>query len=549
MKAAVDRRAYVVSSRAFTPADLSVGELLRTAAGDAPDRPALKLLRDPVTGVQRSWTYAELVRIAESVAGHLQQRYSPGEHVAIWAGNRPEWLFVHFGALMAGLVVVAVSPACRSHELRYMLQQSQAVAVFHDRNMRDVDGSALLASLSHELPKLRERVAFEDWTDIERLPPPSHPLPTVDPSAAALIQYTSGTTGRAKGAMLSHHAIVNATKAAEACFELEPGSRWLNNKPMYTSAGCVFTTLNTIWNRGTQVLVPNADPLVLMRSVKEEAVNWMPLPPTVAVALLDRPEAANCDFSSVKVVVSGGTAVAPELVRRIERDLGVDVMITMGQTEASGAVCLSARRDTLEHRTSTIGYPLGGVEIKISDPETHKILQLGEIGEICIRGPLVMLGYYNMPEATSSALDAEGWLHSGDLGLLDPDGYPRITGRLKEMIIRGGNNIYPREIEDVLCEHPAVAECAVFGVPDRKYGELVAAAIRKREGVSLSEEEVRAHIAERLARYKLPSHILFVNSFPLTLSGKIQKFALRDEFIAKQVAAAEESRDPHAIGS
>jgi fatty-acyl-CoA synthase len=514
------------------PEQLTLGDLLRKIASEVPDRKALVLLKDPKTGEQPSWTYSQLLAASEATAHQLLQKFKPGEHVMLWSSNRPEWFFVQFGAALAGLVLVAVNPSSRAQELSYILQQSDSVGVIYSRYKGDTDCTALLDSIRDECPGLRETIAFEDWPTIGRPLAAQTSLPKVDPRQAVMIQYTSGTTGKPKGALLSHYSLVNATKTIETSFELNHGSVWLHTIPLYNTSGCVFTTLTAIWNRGTQVLLPYFDPELVFRGVEEEHANWMPLVPTMAVAVLDHPTRLARDFSSVKVVVAGGAPVAPELVKRIERDLGVDFLMVFGQTEGSGAVCLTHRKDTVEHRTTTIGYPLGGIELRICDPENNRTLQFEEAGEICIRGPAVMLGYYNMPEATARTIDAEGWLHSGDLGLLSKDGYPKITGRLKDLIIRGGSNIYPRELEDVLNAHAAIAESSVFGIPEAKYGEVVVAAIRLKADAQLDQADVTAFLQERLARFKLPAHVWFVNQFPLTPSGKIQKFVLREQFLA-----------------
>jgi len=530
------REAYERSVRPFDPEELTLGDFLRKAAAETPDRIALKLLRDPVTGQQLSWTYAELATAAEATAQQLLEKFRPGEHVMLWSANRPEWFLVQFGAAMAGLLLIAVNPSSRAQELSYILQQSDSVGVIYSRFRGDVDCAAVLESIQHECPKLRETLAFDDWPTIGQPGPSPVPLPSVSPRQAAMIQYTSGTTGKPKGALLSHYSLLNATKTIETNFELERGSTWLHTIPLYNTSGCVFTTLNGLWNRGTQVLLPYFDPELVFRGIEEERANWVPLVPTMAVALLDHPSRSTRDLSSLKVVVTGGAPVAPELVKRVEHELKVDFVMVFGQTEASGAVCLSYRKDSVEHRTTTIGYPLGGIELRICDPTTNRTLRCDETGEICIRGPAVMLGYYNMPEATANAIDSEGWLHSGDLGQLCEDGYARITGRLKDMIIRGGSNIYPRELEDVLNTHPEVAECAVFGIPDAKYGEVVVAALRKRAESPLDGDGLLTFLSARLTRFKLPAHVWFVTELPLTPSGKIQKFVLREQFLAAHPA-------------
>jgi fatty-acyl-CoA synthase len=532
------REAYVRSSRPFSPESMSIGDLLRKMAAEAPHRKALLLLKDSDTGEQRSWDYAQLLAVSEATAHRLLEKFKPGEHVTLWSPNRPEWLFVQFGAALAGLVLVAVSPACTARELSYALQQSNSAGVIFTRQMGAKDYGVLLESIPAQCPALRESIALDDWRDWGAALAPASSLPAVQPKQAAMIQYTSGTTGKPKAALLSHHSLVNTAKTVDSAFELERGSIWMNTVPLYTTSGCVFTTLAALWNQGTQLLLPRFDAELVFRGVEEEHANWIPLVPTMAVAVLDHPTRPSRDFSSVKVVVTGGSPVSPDLVKRVERDLGVDFVMVFGQTETSGAVCLSKRKDTLEHRTATIGYPLGGVELRITDPETNRTRAIGEIGEICIRGSPAMLGYYNMPEATEAAIDADGWLHTGDLGTLRADGYPQITGRLKDMIIRGASNIYPRELEDVLNEHPSIAESAVFGIPEPKYGEFVVAAIRLRQNAALDQDGVTAYLGERIARYKLPAHVWFVDAFPLTPSGKIQKFILRDAFLARSQGAA-----------
>jgi fatty-acyl-CoA synthase len=518
--------------RAFSPEAMTIGDLLRKIAAETPNLTALKLLKDTVSGEQRSWTYAQLLERAEATAQRLLETFKPGEHVTLWSPNRPEWLFVQFGAALAGIVLVAISPACSARELSYVLQQSDSVGIVYSRQMGGRDYGTLLDSVRGDCLALRHAIAFDDWIDIDAARA-STELPHVQPNQPAMIQYTSGTTGKPKGAMISHYSLVNTAKTVESAFELDRGSVWMTTIPLYTTSGCVFTTLAAIWNHGAQLLLPKFDPELVFRGVEEDGANWIPLVPTMAVAVLDHPSRSSRDFSRVKVVVTGGSPVSPELVKRVERDLGVDFVMVFGQTESSGAVCLSRRKDSMEHRTSTIGYPLGGVELRIADSETNETLAIGDIGEICIRGSPAMIGYYNMPDATAAALDAEGWLHTGDLGSLRDDGYPQITGRLKDLIIRGGSNIYPRELEDLLNEHAAIAESAVFGIPEPKYGEFVVAAIRLRANFALDAQSVAAYLGERVARYKIPAHVWFVEAFPLTPSGKIQKFLLRDQFLAR----------------
>lgn len=524
----INADAYVRSNRLFEPSDLSIGGLLRQVASEAPDLHALKHLRAE-DGQQRVMTYRELLSQAEDAARQLLKRHAPGDRIAILSGNRFEWTIAQFAAAIAGLTVVAINPGCAVDELRYFLEQSGASGIIFSETNRGRNLFDIVARLRQELPLLKHAISFEAWSDFGRHGG-SEPLPKVDPLTPALIQYTSGTTGKPKGAQLSHRSLVNATKGSEEVFALEKGSVWLNTVPMYTTSGSVFVTMMAMWNRGTQLMLPAFDPELVCRGIEEEEAAFAPFVPTMALAVLNHPGLHARDLSSLRVVVVGGSTIAPDLVTRIDRELGADTMVIFGQTEAASTLCLTDRKDTMEHKTGTIGYPLGGIEIRIADPKTGQTLKTGEVGEICARGPSIMLGYYRMPEATAETLDKDGWLHTGDLGYLNEDGYPQISGRLKDVIIRGGSNIYPREIEDVLAGMEGVADSAVFGISDPHYGEIAVVAIRRQAGSSITVETVKTFASGKLARYKVPSHVWFVDAFPMTASGKIQKFALRKTF-------------------
>ncbi|MGR3425126.1 MAG: class I adenylate-forming enzyme family protein [Sagittula sp.] len=519
--------AYVKSARPFTPAEITVGALLRDAAVEAPGATALATLRDP-DGTRQSLTYADLLARAEAVAQDLMTRFAPGDRLVIWAGNRLDWTVTQFGAAMAGLIVVAINPGCAKGELRYFLDQSQARGIVMERGNRGRDQMALLDELRTELPTLEHVIDLDDWT----LAPGNAPLPLVKPSDPALIQYTSGTTGKPKGALLTHRGLVNATKSSAQTFGLAAGSTWLNTVPMYTTSGAVFVTMMAMWNRGRQLMLPGFDPELVCRAVDEDGANFMPLVPTMALAVLNHPGRAGRDFSALDTVVIGGSAIAPSLVTRVDAELGAEVFVIFGQTEACSTLCLTSRGDSIERKTTTVGYPIAGTEIRIVDPVTGQTVKTGEIGEICARGPSIMSGYFRMPDQTAEALDPEGWLRTGDLGRMDEDGYPWITGRLKEMIIRGGSNIYPREIEDILIEMPGVTEAAVFGIPDEHYGETAVAAVRLAPGAEVDEAAILAHLGEHVARYKVPGAVWVVDAFPLTASGKVQKFELRNRYLS-----------------
>jgi fatty-acyl-CoA synthase len=331
--------------------------------------------------------------------------------------------------------------------------------------------------------------------------------------------------------MLSHRGLVNIAQFSEARFALDCGSIWLNWMPMFHTGGCVFALLSCLWNRGTLILLNGFQPEAVMRAIAEERAVWLPTVPTTALALLDHPSFGQYDLSSLRVATAGGTPVAPELVRRIERELKVDFMMVFGQTETSSTVCLSLRQDTEHHKSATIGKPMPHTEIRIVDPASGAVVPRGAIGEIQVRNFAVTQGYWGQPEATAGVIDAEGWLHTGDLGTMEADGYLTITGRLKDLIIRGGENIYPREIEDILATHPGVAEVAVFGIPDPRWGETVVAAIRSRQPHVVEPAEIKDFLAPLIAHHKIPQQIWLVDDLPVTLSGKIQKFALRDAYL------------------
>ena len=344
-------------------------------------------------------------------------------------------------------------------------------------------------------------------------------LPDVDPRDAAQIQYTSGTTGP-KGAVLHHRGIVNNARLAYERIGAQPGLVQLSPMPLFHTAGCAMSVLGSIACEGTLILPPYFDPGLILELVETHRPACVLGVPTMLIGLLDHPRFATSDVSSVDVVISGGAVVPPALVRRVEAAFDARMSIVFAQTEASPVITQTAPDDDAEDRATTLGRPLPQTEVKIVD------------GELCTRGYHVMTGYFENPEATAAAIDADGWLHTGDLVSMDERGYCRIGGRLKDMIIRGGENIYPREIEQVLFDHEDVADVAVLGVPDETWGEQVAAFIRPADGRTPDPDELFAYCRERLAPHKTPRHWSIVDSFPLTPSGKVQKYVLRERFLA-----------------
>jgi fatty-acyl-CoA synthase len=508
---------------------LSVGEALREAVLAAPDVTALvEGTADP--SARRRWTYRELLAEAERTAVALLDRFSPGERVAIWANNLPEWVMLEYGAALAGITIVTVNPALRDGELRHVLANSGAQGLFTLPSYRGTDMRATLAGIRAELPRLREVVLLTEWDDFLSSAPPGTGLPGADPDDPAQIQYTSGTTGTPKGAVLRHSGITDNAALYALRAGLREGDITVNPMPLFHTAGCVMSVLGTLSARGTLVLPPAFDPALQLRLLEQERGTSMIGVPTMLIAMLDAAEFRSADLSNLRRVVSGGAVVPAELVRRIEHETPALVSIVFAQTESSPVITQTSPLDSADDRAETLGRPLPHTAVRIVKPGTGQTLPVGETGELLTRGYAVMTGYHDDPAATAAAIDPDGWLHTGDLAKMDERGYLLIDGRLKEMIIRGGENIYPREIEAVLFSHPDVADAAVVGIPDERWGEQVAAFVQPAAGHTPDPAVLFAYVRARLAPFKAPRFWAVVDHFPLTGSGKIQKFLLQRDF-------------------
>ena len=524
----------------YWPADTSepvfettVGGILRAAADAGPDLTAM-VAGVPDPAQRRRWTYAELLAEAEQGARALSTRFAPGERVAVWAPNLPEWVILEFAAALAGLVLVTVNPAYRPAELAYVLNQSDAAGIFLVPEFRSPMGK-FLDEVRPDLPALREVVYLTDWAEFLATAPAQAALPDVQPDDIAQIQYTSGTTGFPKGAELHHRGLTNNARFYAERIALQPGEVYVNPMPLFHTAGCGMGVLGAVQSLAVDVPVLAFDPALVLELLEAERAVMFGGVPTMMIAMLGHPDIERRDLSSLRVAVSGGSPVPAELVRQVEARLGVRFSIVFGTTECSPLVTQVKLDDSDQDRAETLGTPLPQTEVMIAD--AHGPVPVGQPGELCARGYLVMRGYHDAPEATAAAIDSEGWYHTGDLASLDSRGYLRIEGRIKDMIIRGGENVYPREIEDALFAHPAVAEAVVIGVPDETWGEVVAAYVRPVPGQQQpSLEELRAYCREHLAPYKTPQHWVFVEAFPMTPSGKIQKYKLREDFAQRAQA-------------
>jgi fatty-acyl-CoA synthase len=509
---------------------IAVGEMLREAATDSPDRIAL-IEGAGERSARRSWTYGDLLRDAEACARVLLSRYRPGDRIAIWSSNLPEYQIVQYGVALAGMTLVTINPAFRRNEAGFVLRQSGAVACFAADSFRGRSLAAVASDIAADLLSLADVHPIERLDELVNHADPAVGLMEVDPDTPAQILYTSGTTGEPKGAMLSHLGMVNNIPWAVrriAC-GVEDDVVFMAVLPMFHLAGCVVAALGSVALRGALLTVDGFDPARVLQLIEEQRVTTMNLVPTMMIALLNEPTLLERDLSSLGSIMLGGAAVAPELVARVESELGIPVVNGYGMTEAACVTMTSHLDDDHERRHSS-GLPFPGVEVRAVDLRTGELCPPGVPGEAQTKGVHVMSGYFEDAEATAAAFTQDGWYRAGDVCTIDTRGYLRVVGRSKEMIIRGGENVFPREIEDHLLAHHAVAEVAVIGLPDDYYGEIPAAFVRLQSGSQASATDLREFLYERLTGVKVPSSWYFVDELPHTPSGKIRKFVLREQW-------------------
>jgi fatty-acyl-CoA synthase len=495
------------------------------------------------------WTYAELHEQVELCAGGLMALgVARGDRVGIWSPNNAEWVVVQFATAKIGAILVNINPAYRRHELEYALAQSSCSVLILAPSFRDADYVELLAGV--DAPALRERVVLGDgWNNlVDR---------GGDITAAALrareaeldfdqpinIQYTSGTTGFPKGATLSHHNILNNGFFIGETLGYTSADRVCVPVPFYHCFGMVLGNL-AIVTHGSCIVIPSEafDPHAVLQAVQEERCTALYGVPTMFIAELAEHDFAHFDLSSLRTGIMAGSPCPVEVMKRVQTEMHMrEVTICYGMTETSPVSTQTKRGSPLDKQVGTVGQVHPHIEVKIVDPATGRTIPRGETGELCTRGYSVMLGYWADVSATSDAIDDARWMHTGDLAVMDEEGYINIVGRIKDMIIRGGENIYPRELEEFLYTHPAIADVQVFGVPDERHGEQVCAWVILREGTALDEEGLRKFCRGRIARFKVPHYVRFVDSFPLTVTGKVQKFRMREFEIAERGMARAEA--------
>lgn len=498
----------------------TVGDQLRIQADRLGDRPALRWADESESGSTRSLGYAELLVAAEVAASEIARHAAPGERVAIWARNSPEWVVVEHASALAGTVLTPFNTAWTDPEVEHALRLTapRLLIVGPDSRGADIDdrAAALGAGIGcRSLPITSIRLRPE---------PEPFAAPEVSPDAPFLIQFTSGTTGRAKGATLSHRAALNGGHVRALTLGADEADVWLNPVPLHHVGGSVVIVLAALASGGTYVVMPRFDPVAQVALMRETGATRTGGVPTMFHALLEVPggEAVLATLASIGL---GGTSVPPSLVERLQ-DLGASVSVGFGQSECPLVTQSDPDGDAV-HVATTVGVAVPHTDLRIVKDGT--VATRGEIGEVCVKSPLTMLGYWDMPDATAEVFDDDGFLHTGDLGSLDDDGVLRISGRARETIIRGGENVYPNEVEDVLLRHPAVVAVAVIAVPSDRWGEAVAAVVQLTSD-GATPDELAGHAAQALAHFKVPRHWRFVDALPLTASGKIRKVELVELF-------------------
>lgn len=536
--------------------NITVGDMLSNIAKKYPTKLAVKYIE-----VNYTRTYYEFNKEVDKYAkGLLGMGIGKGDHVAIWATNYPEWLILFFATARIGAVLVTVNTNYKEAELEYLLSNSDSKALFICDGIKDIDCEKIIYSVCPELktskpgelhneklPFLRYVVSLDNWYDgmynwsqipyfgvlisNDEFNAIKH---SIDPDDVVNMQYTSGTTGFPKGVMLTHNNIVNNGKAIGDCMKFSSKDKLCIPVPFFHCFGMVLAIMAAVTHGAAMVPLLWYTPMKVMHAVEYEKCTAVHGVPTMFIRILEHRDFSRYDFSSLRTGIMAGSPCPVKVMRDVVDKMHMsEITITYGQTEASPACTMTTVDDPLEIRVNTVGKEMPFMETKIVDPDTGEDLPDGTPGEFVVRGYNVMKGYYKMPEATAAAIDKDGWLHTGDLAIRDDNGYYRITGRIKDMIIRGGENIFPKEIEDFIYTHPDVVDVQIVGVPSEKYGEEAYAFVIKRPGSSVTEKDIQTYVANNMARHKVPSYVEFIDQMPMTASGKIQKFVLRDMAKAK----------------
>lgn len=536
----------------------TMGDVIKQTAERFPDHPALIAPQ-----FQVRFNYQELYdQCRRTARGLMALGVKCGDHVSVWTTNVPEWVYLQFALGMVGGILVTINTNYQSHELEYILQQSDSTTLFLIDQYRDtsfydtvrkvvpkLDSAEPGKLVSSKLPVLKNIIyigtkentpGMFKFSDLIKMGE-SIPERDLDDRMKSLsdddvinMQYTSGTTGFPKGVMLTHHNIVNNARMVGDVMGMTEKDSLLIQVPVFHCFGCVMSTLNCVYHGSAMVLLENFDAQKALEMVEREKCTAVNGVPTMFVTILHHPDFERYDLTSLRTGIMAGAPCPIETMNQVNTKMHCpEVVIAFGQTESSPVMTMTRRDDPVELRVATVGRLLPDIEGKIVDPETGLDLPPNTQGEIVTRSACIMKGYYKMPEATESAIDSDGWLHTGDLGEIDENGYFKVTGRIKDMIIRGGENIYPRELEEFIFTHPKVQNVQVVGIPDPKYGEQVLAAIHLKNGNQATAEEFIEFCKGKIARHKIPKYWEFVDEYPMTASGKIQKFKIKEAFEKK----------------
>jgi fatty-acyl-CoA synthase len=536
----------------------TMGDVIKQTAERFPDHPALIAPQ-----FQVRFNYQELYdQCRRTARGLMALGVKCGDHVSVWTTNVPEWVYLQFALGMVGGILVTINTNYQSHELEYILQQSDSTTLFLIDQYRDtsfydtvrkvvpkLDSAEPGKLVSSKLPVLKNIIyigtkentpGMFKFSDLIKMGE-SIPERDLDDRMKSLpdddvinMQYTSGTTGFPKGVMLTHHNIVNNARMVGDVMGMTEKDSLLIQVPVFHCFGCVMSTLNCVYHGSAMVLLENFDAQKALEMIGREKCTAVNGVPTMFVTILHHPDFERYDLTSLRTGIMAGAPCPIETMNQVNTKMHCpEVVIAFGQTESSPVMTMTRRDDPVELRVATVGRLLPDIEGKIVDPETGLDLPPNTQGEIVTRSACIMKGYYKMPEATESAIDSDGWLHTGDLGEIDENGYFKVTGRIKDMIIRGGENIYPRELEEFLFTHPKVQNVQVVGIADKKYGEQVLAAIHLKNGNQATAEEFIEFCKGKIARHKIPKYWEFVEDYPMTASGKIQKFKIKEAFEKK----------------
>ena len=536
----------------------TIGHAFEQTAREHPTADALVVRHQDVR-----WNYAEYLREVDHLAtGLLALGVQPGDRVGIWSPNRVEWCLTQFATARIGAIMVCINPAYRLHELEYVLNKVQCRVLITAESFKTSEYLAMLQQLAPELSEVLPgyRLCSQQLPELEIVIRMGESATqgmlnfaevcqlggaaeqrrleqigaSLQPDDAINIQFTSGTTGNPKGATLSHRNILNNGKIVGDGMLLGENDRLCIPVPLYHCFGMVMGNLACITHASTAVFPNDAfDPVSTLETVEQERCTALHGVPTMFIAQLDHPEFSRFDLSSLRTGIMAGAPCPTEVMNKVIGTMHMhDILIAYGQTELSPVNHMTTVDDPVEKRVATVGRPGPHLQVRIINEE-NKVVPIGERGEICTRGYSVMKGYWDDPEQTAETIDSDGWLHSGDLGVMDTDGFVDVVGRIKDMIIRGGENVYPREIEEFFYTHPSIQEVQVFGIPDDKYGEQVCAWIKLHDGALLNADAVKEFCSARIAHYKVPAVVRFVDDYPMTVTGKIQKFKMRDQMITE----------------